>query len=267
MKLIIIVLVSFIFINPVNSNTLEIYKKQFEKGLLTEQEYIVAKKLIISKNKNKNKNEKVKKVKKNLKIVKKNIKKSKEDPIEIKDINDLGSYRKLNIDDYPKDMYDFLNKGCKSNICLAKQATKSMANIFGRSPRWAEKNPGQLIKAMGYYELFYWNNLNSKKNSLKRYIERIDKKYLRKKLDKKNIRSLISMNKGRKKMRAALGMKIDLPIDEALQKYWILGSFLDLGVGKDLKKLSPELKKRRNLLDEYKTKVSNLKTLLENDKK
>ena len=83
---------------------------------------------------------------------------------------------------------------------------------------------------------------------------------------KKKIRSLFSINKGRKNMRKALGMTLETPIKEAIKKFWLLGDFLDMGVPKKHEKLNPQLAKRRDLLDNYKFQIANLKKKLENDK-
>ncbi len=37
------------------------------------------------------------------------------------------------------------------------------------------------------------------------------------------------MNKGREKMRTALGMDLNTPRKEAIKKFWYLGEFLDMG--------------------------------------
>ncbi len=70
----------------------------------------------------------------------------------------------------------------------------------------------------------------------------------KKKRDEEAIRSLKSMNEGREKMRGALGMTLDTSIEDAMNRFWILGEFLEMGEPKKLGKLDKDVKKRRELL-------------------
>ena len=245
----------------------------YEKKSLSTNEYNKSKKILLDPKKNIQKLVSPKNIKNNKKFlnIKKNKKiftKKKKTPkiINLEDLENLGSYVKLEVSDYPNGMYLQLAKGCKSNTCISKTATRTMSMTFKNKPKWAEKNPGKLIKAMGYYELLYWNKLKKAQKRLARYKKNYHLSYFKKKDDEKKIRSLIKLNEGREKMRKALGMNLDLSVKEALKKYWTLGSFLDLGVGKELKKISPELKKRRKLLAEYRNNISKLKKKLKDDK-
>ena len=82
---------------------------------------------------------------------------------------------------------------------------------------------------------------------------------------KKKIRSLFGMKKGQESMREALGMNSETPAKEAIKKFWLLGEFLDLGTPVEKEKLSKDLKKRQELLAEYKQKISKLKNKLKDD--
>ena len=82
---------------------------------------------------------------------------------------------------------------------------------------------------------------------------------------KKKIRSLFGMKKGQESMREALGMNSETPAKEAIKKFWTLGEFLDLGTGVKNKKLSRDLKKRQQLLADYKQQISKLKNKLKDD--
>jgi len=239
----------------------------YEKENITSNEYNKAKKIILDTKKNNQKLISPNNIKNNKEFItkRKRKKNKKSKALNLEDLESLGVYVKLKVSDYPEGMYSYLATGCKSNICIANKASKKMGMIFKRSPKWAEKNPGQLIKAMGYFELLYWNKLREGNKSLTKYKDNYHLKYHRKKNHEKKIRSLISLNKGRKKMREALGMSLDLSTKEVLKRYWILGSFLDLGVGKDLKKISPELQARRKLLAEYRNNISKLKKKLKDD--
>ena len=85
------------------------------------------------------------------------------------------------------------------------------------------------------------------------------------KQDEKKIRSLFGMKKGQLSMREALGMNSETPAKEAIKKFWLLGEFLDLGTGVENEKLSKDLKKRQELLADYKQQISKLKNKLKDD--
>ena len=66
---------------------------------------------------------------------------------------------------------------------------------------------------------------------------------------------MIRLNKSREKMRNALGMDLNTSVEDALEIYWVMGSFLDLGVAKK-QKISKDLKLRKQFLAEYKQTIS-----------
>ena len=124
-----------------------------------------------------------------------------------------------------------------------------------------------MIKAMAMYEVFYASKLWYDRKSIERYKENNYEEgiFSKKKKDEEKIRSLFGINKGRKSMREALGMNLDTPTKETIKKFWLLGEFLDLGTGVDNKKLDPDLKKRKKLLEDYKLQIANLKKKLKDD--
>ena len=74
------------------------------------------------------------------------------------------------------------------------------------------------------------------------------------------------MNKGRENMRSALGMNMETPTKEAIQKFWLLGEFLELGKPKK-NEVNQVLTDRQEKLNDYKKKISLLKKKLEERKK
>ena len=66
-------------------------------------------------------------------------------------------------------------------------------------------------------------------------------------------------------MREALGMTMETSQKEAIKKFWLLGEFLNLGVGVKNKKLDKDLKERQELLEAYKVQIGNLKKKLQDD--
>ena len=75
------------------------------------------------------------------------------------------------------------------------------------------------------------------------------------------------MNKGREKMRTALGMDLNTPRKEAIKKFWYLGEFLDMGKAIKNSKHDSKLDTRKALLIEYKQKITKLKDKIKDEKK
>ena len=73
------------------------------------------------------------------------------------------------------------------------------------------------------------------------------------------------MNKGREKMRTALGMTLETSRAEAIKKFWFLGEFLDMGQAIKNNKYDPNLETRKNLLNEYKQKITKLKEKIQSE--
>ena len=158
-------------------------------------------------------------------------------------------------------------KGCNNSFkCRGNKAGQSLFKSFNRGKGYQQRNPGELIKAMAMYEIFYASQLWNARKNIKRYKEDKNKDtYSKKKEDEKKIRSLLGMKKGQKSMREALGMNSETPAKEAIKKFWLLGEFLDLGTSVKNEKVSNDLKKRQQLLADYKQQISKLKNKLKDD--
>ena len=196
----------------------------------------------------------------------KDKKKDKEE-ITLKKIEELGQIIKFDNTYYTEGMTKVFSKGCNGFKCEGQDAGKFLSKVFGRSKEWGQRNPGQMIKAMAMFEVFYGSKLWYAKKSIERYKEDNYKGltlFYREK-DEKEIRSLIGINKGRKSMREALTMNLETPTKEAMKKFWLLGEFLDLGTGVKHKKLDKDLKERKKLLEAYKNKITKLKKKLKDD--
>ena len=197
------------------------------------------------------------------------IKDQKKDKKEItlKKIEELGQIIKFDNTYYTEGMTKVFSKGCNGFKCEGQDAGKFLSKTFSRSKEWGQRNPGQMIKAMAMFEVFYGSKLWNAKKSIERYKEDNYKglKLLYKEKDEKEIRSLIGINKGRKSMREALTMNLETPTKEAMKKFWLLGEFLDLGTGVKHKKLDKDLKERKKLLEAYKNKITKLKKKLKDD--
>ena len=167
-------------------------------------------------------------------------------------------------------MYNKL-KSCKPynehfTTCERRKAGKIVGTTFRKKGGYGEKYPGKMMEAMAYYEILYLTSLYKNKKKIKRFKENFGKKkYFRRKNDAKSIRSLMKMNDGREKMRSALGMTLETSTEEAIKRFWTLGEFLGMGTPKTLGKLDKSMKKRKKLLQRYKSTVSKLKEKLEEE--
>lgn len=268
------IIIFFIFVFFISTNlsakTLDQKKKELEKiyeaGGISKTEYKKAIKFL----ENPHEKEKKKKQAFSLKTKKKkknNDKDKDEEEITLKKIDDLGGIVKFDKSYYPESMQPKFKGFINQFSGIGRIAGQSLFKSFNRSKRYQQQNPGELIKAMAMYEVFYASQLWSARNNIKRYKENKYSKGLfsRKKEDEKKIRSLFGMKKGQVNMREALGMNSETPAKEAIKKFWLLGEFLDLGTAVENEKLSKDLKKRQELIAIYKQKISLLKNKLNDD--
>ena len=270
-------LISFFISNSLLAKTLEQkkvdLKKAFEAGALTKTEYNKAQEFLEKPDKKKQKEnskktlnftEKKNKSEKSLKLF---GKKKDEEEITLEKIEKLGQIVKFDKTYYPESMFKEFDKGCNAFKCQGSNAGSFLFKTFNRSKSYSQRNPGKMIKAMAMFEVFYSSKLWYARKSIERYKNDDYKgaKKLFKKKDEKEIRSLISINKGRKSMREALGMTMETPSKETIKKFWLLGEFLDLGKGVNNKKLAQDLKQRKEKLADYKSQVAKLRKKLEED--
>ena len=193
-----------------------------------------------------------------------------EEEITLEKIAELGEPVKFDASYYPKGMTKRF-KGCNNSFaCRGKKAGGELSRTFNGSKIFQQKNPGEMIKAMAMFEVFYASKLWSAREKLERYkknnYENDKLKFvISKKTDEQEIRSLFGINKGKNSMREALGMSSDTPTKEAIKKFWLLGEFLSLGTAVAHDKLDKDLKERKKLLDEYRSEIASLKKKLEDD--
>ena len=129
-----------------------------------------------------------------------------------------------------------------------------MGKAFGHSKSYNEKHGDVMIKGMAWFDLYYSTLVWKHRKSLNRYRENSYKKDLfgfnKKIYDQKNIKTLISTNKGRKSMREALGMSLDLDTETAIKRFWALGALLALGEPKK-NVVHEDMVIRGELINEY----------------
>ena len=269
--LILSVLISLSAVAKTIDQKKEELKKIYEAGGISKVEYEKSIEFLENSKEEKKSNSKKKfsfkanKKNKSLQLLKKKDETEK-DEIKLADIDELGEIIKFDESFYPSSMEKKHFKGCNNSFkCRGKKAGTTLYKTFTRSKSFGQKNPGKMIKAMAMYEVFYAEKLWKAKKIIKRY-EEDDYKNKKKKIkDEDEIRSLIGMNNGRKNMREALGMNLDIPTKEAIKKFWLLGEFLDLGTGVENEKLDKDLKERQELLEAYKLQIANLKKKLQDD--
>ena len=156
----------------------------------------------------------------------------------------------------------------KIMFCYGLRAPKLMSKAFGHSKEYTEKHSDVMIKGMAWFDLYYSTQLWKNRKYIKRYRDNnYDKDTFNffKTQDKKVIRSLISTNKGRKSMREALGMSLDIDSETAIKRFWALGELLALGEAKK-NDISEDMLERRKIMAKYTNILGKIEKKLENDK-
>ena len=160
--------------------------------------------------------------------------------------------------EYPVGMVEFFGEGCKKFHCRSKKATQEMSKTFGRAQIYHQRHPGAQLYALAMFELFYLQQL--KKNQKK--VEKFIAAWPDKKKHGKAVVSLLKLNKSREQMRKALGMDLNTSVEEAMERYWVMGDFLEKGKIEKQEKISKDMKKRKKLLAKYKKAVSGFNSTL-----
>ena len=242
----------------------------YKEGAITKEEFSKAKSILLKTNSSNeqsinekiNKQEIIKKVDRKKESDEKKIISEKKEIygdltksyMHIDEISELGSFEPIT--DAPDGM--FKTKG-KSFSQRAKNATKYMYLIFVQQKNLMEKNPENLMKAMGHFEFFYMEQLRKKKKSIKTFKEKWPNipSYV-----KKDIKSLYSLNQARKSMRESMGLTLEDDVVDALDRYMLMHNFLSQAK-KETLKLNSKQKKLRKNSKKLNTGISNLKKNIE----
>jgi len=195
------------------------------------------------------------------------LKKSKNYCIKKSDLLKLGQFKKFNTPAYILDE----KKGCKSIYCIYSKSGKKVSEIFvRRTPLYHARYPGAMIEGMVWFEILYHSKLKSAQKILKKYEDSLYQDGLIKiqnKTHEKKIYSLIKLNNGRVKMRKALGFTLYDDLYEVIEGQWLLAEFLNKDKLKASKvKMSPEMLKRKLLIEKYKTVLAKYKKKLDEEK-
>ena len=152
-----------------------------------------------------------------------------------------------------------IGSSCNNSFdCRAKKSASRMSKIFRKSDKYHSKKPGDMFHALAYFEYFYQYQLKKKEKRIARFT----KYWPDKKKHGKTIVTLLKFNKARLKMREALGMNLGTSTEEAIQKFWIMGEYLNKGKVVE-QKIHPDIKKRKKVLDKYKKEVRKFKSQIE----
>ena len=153
----------------------------------------------------------------------------------LKEVDELGTYKK--IEKIPDGMFkvEMSSKG------RAQKAMMKMYDVFVRKKNLMEKYPEDLMRAMGYFEFFYMQQLEDEKKTIKKFKEKYPD--ISKGL-KKKMQSLYSLNQARKSMREAMALTLDDDPEIALERYMLMYNFLGQGE-KETHKLTKNEKKTK----------------------
>ena len=184
------------------------------------------------------------------------------------DVLKLGTYKEVKL---PKAI---INKipGCSTNHCIRKKAGSQVYKIFVKQSAKAQaKYPGNMIQGMAWFELLYLDKLKKAEKSINRFFKddynENDILFNYKTRDQRTLESLIKMNDGRIKMRKALGFSLYENTSEVISQQWLLGEFLNKDKLKITKvTLTPEMEKRKELIERYKSVLAKYKAKLEEEK-
>lgn len=237
----------------------------YKEGAITKEEFKKAKSIILKSEKDnkiteKKKVEPKKKVK-NAKDINTNLNEDlTKTYVSLKDVDELGTFISINYS--PKGMFD--ENKFNSFPSKAKRSLSDMYLVFVQQKYLMEKYPENVMKAMGYFEYFYLDQLRDKNQSIEAFKNNYPNVPV---YAKKDVKSLYTLNQARKKMRESMGLSLDSDIKEALDRYMVMHDVLSLAEKKTIKLNSLEKQSRKHH-NKLKTSISslrkNLKLRLEN---
>ncbi len=233
----------------------------FKEGAITKEEFSKAKSILlktdnvnetteeIKKSKKRSSKKKINKKEEKQKIVNKRTNEDlTKSYIHLDEINELGTFEIIK--KAPEGMF----KVGKSFTHRANISSQKMYLIFVQQKNLMEKNPENLMKAMGYFEFFYMDQLKKKKKNLARFKEKWPNIPVS---VKKDMKSLYSLNQARKSMRESMGLTLKDDVQDALKRYMLMHNFL-LQAKKETIKLTSQEKKLRKFSKKLNTGLSSI---------
>ena len=214
----------------------------YKEGAITKEEFSKAKDILFKSDSKEKKNQSNNNTKKNIKNKTIKVKNFNEDLsktfISLDEIDQIGNYKKIS--KFPEGLFKKTNMSSKA---LASKAAQEMYKTFVQNKNLMEKNPENMMKAMGYFEVFYMQKIKDSE----KYIEKFKKNYPNVNWKtKKEVKSLYSLNQARKSMRESIGLTLNDDPEEALERYMHMHNFLSKGekIKQNLTKNEKKLKKR-----------------------
>ena len=171
----------------------------------------------------------------------------------LEEVEALGTYKK--IEKIPDGMFEI----SMSSKARAKESMMKMYDVFVRNKGLMEKYPERLMRAMGYFELFYMDQLDEKRDEIKRFKKNYPN--ISKGL-KKKMQSLYSLNQARKSMREAMGLTLNDDPEVALDRYMAMHNFLEQGE-KSINKLTKDERRLKKKSANFKKKYGSFKKNIE----
>ena len=230
---------------------LTILNNLYKEGAITKEEFSKAKEILFKSDSTENKDQpkiikKKKEITTNKEIKKKSVKVKNFDQdlsktfISLEEVDELGTYKK--IINFPEGMFKSTNTSFKA---LSQQAAEKMYITFVINKNLMEKYPENMMKGMGYFEIFYMQKLKDEEKA----IEKFKKNYPEiKKSIKKKMQSLYSLNQARKSMRESIGLTLNDDTEEALERYMHMHDFLNKGEKSTRKLTTNERKLKKESL-------------------
>ena len=173
--------------------------------------------------------------------------------ITLEEAEELGTYKK--IEKIPDGMFEI----SMSSKARAKESMMKMYDVFVRNKGLMQKYPERLMRAMGYFELFYMDQLDEEKRNIKRFKENYPN--ISKGL-KKKMQSLYSLNQARKSMRESMSLTLNDDPEVALDRYMTMHNFLEQGE-KSINKLTKDEKRLKKKSSNFKKKYGSFKKNIE----
>ena len=243
----------------------------YKEGAITKEEFSKAKEILFKSEpvKNKIESKKSKTKKKEKKEVKKTIKpKDKIKTTKVKIFDDglsktyitleeakeLGTFKR--IEKIPEGMFEDYEESWPERT---KKSMMEMYDVFVRKKNLMEKYPENLMKGMGYFEIFYMDQLDKKKKLIKDF----KRKYPKVSSHQRNgMKSLYSLNQARKSMREAMGLTLEDDPEKALKYYMTMHDFLGQA-DKKIHKLTKSEKKLKKRSANFKKHYGSFKKTVE----
>ena len=170
--------------------------------------------------------------------------------VSLEEVKEFGNFEMIT--ESPTGM--FKSKG-KSFSQKANNSMKNMYLIFVQQKNLMEKNPENLMKAMGYFEFFYMNQLKKKKKNIEKFKETWPDIHFS---VRKDMKSLYSLNQARKTMRESMGLTLNDDVQVALERYMLMHNFLNQAKKTRIKLTTADLKIKKQG-SKLKTNLNSLK--------